>query len=154
MTHATHGDSVKSLLALLGITFSGLLVLAASASQSAATTKSVRDGVYTVEQAKRGHGVYTEFCLSCHGPALGGGEMAPPLAGPVFVANWNGLTVGDLFERNRITMPQDRPGALTAQQNADVLAYMLSVGQYPAGEAELPRQAPFLRQILVEPLPH
>ena len=44
-------------------------------------TTSVWDGVYTVEQANRGKGMYAEQCASCHGSELTGGEMAPPLAG-------------------------------------------------------------------------
>ena len=64
-------------------------------------TKSVWDGVYTEEQAKRGSPMYSEQCASCHGPELMGGEMAPPLATGDFVSGWDGLTIGDLFERIR-----------------------------------------------------
>ena len=35
-------------------------------------------------------------------------ESPPPLAGGEFLSNWNGLTVGDLFERTRKTMPQSK----------------------------------------------
>ena len=55
------------------------------------------------------------------------------------MANWSGLTVGDLFERIRLSMPEGRPGTLSRQQNADILAYMLSVNQFPAGKTELQR---------------
>jgi hypothetical protein len=73
-------------------------------------TKSVWDGIYTEEQAKRGGPLYSEQCASCHGPELMGGEMAPPLASGDFLSGWDGLTVGDLFERIRISMPQNAPG--------------------------------------------
>jgi len=33
----------------------------------------------------------------------------PPLSGAQFLANWNGLTVGDLFERIRKSMPANDP---------------------------------------------
>jgi len=36
---------------------------------------------------------------ACHGDLLAGGESAPPLTGGAFLANWNGLTIGDLFDR-------------------------------------------------------
>ena len=36
--------------------------------------------------------------------------MATPLAGAEFMTNWNGLTLGDLFERIRTTMPLNYPG--------------------------------------------
>ena len=96
-------------------------------------TKSVWEGVYTEEQAKRGGPMYSEFCASCHGPELMGGEMAPPLATGDFVSGWDGLTLGDLFERMRISMPQNAPGSLSGQQNADILAFILSANKYPTG---------------------
>jgi quinoprotein glucose dehydrogenase len=113
----------------------------------------VWDGVYTSEQAERGAALYASNCASCHGSALGGGESAPPLTGGEFSSNWNGLTVGDLFERIRTTMPADRPGRLTREQDADVLAYMLSISEFPAGKVELGRQTEALKQIRIEPKP-
>src|ERR1700736_4987928 len=84
---------------------------------------SIWDGVYTEEQAKRGEPLYTATCGSCHGPDLTGGEMAPGLTGGEFRSDWDGLTVGDLFERVRVSMPQDSPGSLSRQQYADILAF-------------------------------
>ena len=113
----------------------------------AQTQKSVWDGVYTEDQAKRGETIAKDECVRCHGPALTGGEEAPPLAGAGFVSNWNGLTMGDLYERIRISMPTDAPGRLTRQENADVLAYMLSLNKFPTGKAELDRHSESLKQI-------
>jgi mono/diheme cytochrome c family protein len=110
----------------------------------------VWDGVYTPEQAARGSAVYANNCASCHGSALNGGESAPPLTGGEFFSNWNGLTVGDLFERIRISMPADGPGRLTREQDADTLAYMLSVSQFPAGKTELEHQTEVLKQIRLD----
>ena len=108
------------------------------------------DGVYTEEQAKRGAAVYRQWCSSCHGNELEGGEMAPGLVGGGFTSNWNGLTLGDLFDRTRNTMPQDNPGALTREQDADVIAFVLSINKLPAGKAELPAQSEMLKQIKFE----
>jgi mono/diheme cytochrome c family protein len=108
---------------------------------------SVWDGVYTEEQGGRGQTLYTRECASCHGSSLNGGETAPPLTGSAFMANWSGLTVGDLFERMRLSMPEGRPGTLSRQQNADILAYILNVNQFPAGKTELARDTDRLRQI-------
>ena len=113
-------------------------------------TKSVWDGVYTEEQAKRGGPMYSEFCASCHGPELMGGEMAPPLATGDFISGWDGLTLGDLFERMRISMPQNAPGSLSGQQNADILAFILSANKYPTGTSELSNQAMILKTIKFE----
>ncbi len=116
----------------------------------AQTSRSVWDGVYTQEQARRGEAVYSRECASCHGLALNGGESAPPLMGGEFLSNWNGLTVGDLFDRIRTTMPADGPGRLTRAQNADVIAHILSVNQFPQGATELETRVDALKQIRVE----
>ena len=113
-------------------------------------TKSIWDGVYTEEQATRGKALYSQECASCHGGELTGGEMAPPLAGGEFMAGWDGLTIGDLFERVRISMPQNAPGSLSGQQNADILSFMFSSNKFPAGTAELPKEAGILKQIKFE----
>lgn len=130
--------------------FAGVAVVCAAAI-IAQSSRSVWDGVYTSEQAQRGEVLYTRQCARCHGAQLTGGEAAPPLAGGDFLANWNGLTVGDLFERVRISMPADRPGQLTRVQNADILAHILRANQFPAGQSELEQQAEVLKQIRIEP---
>lgn len=104
---------------------------------SAYQARSPWDGVYTVEQATRGQVLYDEQCASCHGSELNGGSRAPSLAGDEFSANWNNATLGDLFEYQRFSMPQNDPGSLSPQENADILAYMLQKGHYPPGATEL-----------------
>jgi len=108
------------------------------------------DSVYTEEQAARGRPLYTRECASCHGESMTGGEMAPPLAGGEFLSNWNGLTVGELLDRMRNTMPLNKPKSLSRQTNADILAYMFSVNRFPAGKTELPTDGEMLKQIRVE----
>jgi mono/diheme cytochrome c family protein len=115
-----------------------------------AASRSVWDGVYTEEQAQRGEALYARECARCHGDTLTGGESAPPLTGGDFLANWNGLTVGDLFERIRTSMPADRPGTLSGERNADILAHVLRANQFPAGKAELGHQVEILKQIRIE----
>ena len=113
-------------------------------------TRSVWDGVFTEDQAKRGQAAYNENCSSCHGDSLTGGEMAPALAGGDFQSNWNGLTMGDLYDRIRTTMPLNKPGKLSREVNADILAYILRVNQFPAGQTELPHQSEVLKLIRFE----
>src|SRR5262249_4476408 len=120
---------------------------AEEAAPAATGARTVWDGVYTEEQAKRGEAIYRQSCAACHGDALLGREMASPLTGPVFNSNWNGVMLGDLMERMRLTMPQTSPGSLSRQENADVLAYILSVGGFPAGDKELARQTEILNTI-------
>ena len=125
-------------------------VLVALAALVAFQERTVWDGVYTAEQAKRGETLYANNCASCHGLALTGGESAPPLTGGEFMSNWSGLTLGDLFDRIRVSMPADRPGALSREQTAGILAHLLNVGEFPAGTAELSTQTEILKQIRIE----
>src|SRR5262245_436536 len=125
-------------------------VLALQAMVGAQTTKSVWDGVYSEAQAARGRELYSKECGSCHGPELTGGEMAPGLAGGEFMAGWDGLTIGDLFERIRISMPQNAPGSLSGQQNADILSFVFAANKFPSGQAELPKEAGILKTIKFE----
>ena len=120
----------------------------AAAGQGAAA--SVWDGVYTDEQAKRGEAVYYSRCAACHGPEMEGGDMTPPLTGGGFTSTWSGLSVADLFERIRITMPMSSPGSLSRQQNADAIAFILKSNRWPAGAAELPRELAALKEIQIE----
>jgi quinoprotein glucose dehydrogenase len=114
---------------------------------TAAETRSQWDGAYSLEQAKRGEPLYSAQCAACHGSDLTGGEMTPPLIGFEFNANWDGLTLGDIFERIRVSMPQNDPSALTRAQKIDVLGFILYKGGYPAGETELPSQTEVLKTI-------
>ena|SRR5579863_6040972 len=134
------------------VTMLGLAALGASLAtlRAQSDTRSVWDGVFTEDQAKRGQGSYNENCSSCHGDSLTGGEMAPALAGGDFQSNWNGLTMGDLYDRIRTTMPLNQPGKLSREVNADILAYILRVNQFPAGQAELPHQSEVLKLIRFE----
>src|SRR5258708_23632603 len=107
-------------------------------TQSAPETRSVWDGVYTDEQAKRGEEVYKGECSTCHGKKLEGVEDAPSLAGKSFVDGWDGLTVGALFEKTRKKMPRDNPGQLSRMQYLDAVAYILNANKFPSGNTELP----------------
>jgi len=113
-------------------------------------SRSVWDGVYTEEQAKRGNPLYQQECANCHGSQLNGGEAAPALVGIEFGANWGGLSLGDLFDRIKMSMPQDNPGHLSRQQTADILVYMLSMNKIPAGQKELEPDAAALSRIRFE----
>ena len=125
--------------------------MAAGAALAAAqSTTSVWDGVFSAEQARRGEVAYRQFCANCHGAGLEGGDMTPALVGGAFTSNWNDLTVGDLFERIRVTMPLDDPGKLSRQQNVDVIAFVLKTNAWPTGSTELPAEPGSLKQVRIE----
>ena len=111
---------------------------------------SVWDGVYTREQAERGHSLFGQHCAKCHGDALEGGDESPALVGAQFLSDWNELTVGDLFDRIRKSMPADNPGHLSREVSADILAYLLDANAFPAGQTELAHQTEILQQIRIE----
>jgi S-disulfanyl-L-cysteine oxidoreductase SoxD len=103
-------------------------------------------GVYSPAQAKRGEIVYTDNCAMCHGPALLG-DIGPALSGAMFVSQWKGKTVGDIFDKIQTTMPASAPGTLTPQQTADVLSFILSTNHYPAGAIDLAADAAPLKAV-------
>lgn len=127
-----------------------LLCAVAGAASAQETTSSVLDGVYTEVQGARGAASFAQNCAICHGASLGGVGEAPALVGAQFISDFNGLTVGDLFERMRTTMPLNNPGVLSRDQYADILAFMLKSNGYPAGERELYRRSEFLNTIRFE----
>ena len=114
-----------------------LAVVTATAALAQSTPKSVWSGVYTAAQASRGADFYTSTCARCHGDDLEGIERASALAGATFTQRWDGATLKKLFERLE-EMPPDNPAArLTPQQYIDLLAFLLSANNVPAGSTPL-----------------
>ena len=124
-----------------------LAVVALAAADVTAQGPTVWDGVYTEAQARRGEPVYEAECSECHGPGMEGIDMAPALAGGDFVWIWDGLNLGDLFERIRISMPQADPTSVSRAQKAEILAYMLEMSGYPPGDTEISTRARDLERI-------
>jgi mono/diheme cytochrome c family protein len=136
-----------TIAALLGLT----VIIGYEGALRAQGSRTTRDGIFTKEQAVRGQALYAQHCAACHGQSLEGIEMAPALSGGDFLDKWIGQTVGDLFERIRTTMPQTKPGRLARDVNVDITAYIISVNEFPAGAADLPRDTQILKQIRIEP---
>lgn len=156
---ALAGAAALALSSLVSLGCASAPVPAVVSAQAPAATSvqgpkdSVWDGVFSEAQAKRGEALYGEQCAACHGQDLAGGEMAPGVVGADFYSGWMDLTLGDLSDRIRISMPQNNPGSLSQAQTADVLAFMLSRSSYPSGADELASQAEYLNAIKIEPKP-
>lgn len=116
-------------------------------------TQTVWDGVYTEAQATRGRELYLKQCGSCHGENLQGGDESPGLVGGGFLSQWIDLSAGDLLERIRTTMPQDRPGQLSREAYTEILAHLFRANGFPPGQTELPRETAALKQILIATKP-
>jgi mono/diheme cytochrome c family protein len=123
---------------------------AGAASGAAAAATSTWGGVYSDAQATLGEAAYTKNCAECHGQDLAGDGFAPALKGPEFMSNWNGLTLGDLFERIRVSMPPNNPNAVTPKEKVEIIAYLLKQAAFPVGEADLPPTQDALKTVKFE----
>ena len=138
-THTMAIVAVAAVLALLGF--------ADGFAQEDMVTSA---GVYTTEQADRGNEAYSYDCAACHLDDLLGDGFAPPLVGEPFTFRWSDLSVDDIYQTLYATMPQGAPASLTPQGYVDIIAYMLQMNEYPAGDAELPTDSDALKAIIVD----
>ena len=140
-------SSVMALFSAIFVAYAGGIVASA---QNASTGKTVWDGVYSAAQATRGKKLYTQSCGECHMDNLQGDSAdIPSLVGPDFMLQWADLTVDELLQRIRTTMPQDSPSSLSAQTYVDIVAYILESNKFPAGKEELKRDADVLKAIKI-----
>jgi cytochrome c len=107
-----------------------------------AADRSVWDSVFTTAQAQRGDSIYKAGCVTCHGDKLQGGSTkdfgdSAPLVGADFMANWQGQTLADLYDKIYSSMPADKPKTLDKQVIVDVMAHILNQNHFPAGSKEL-----------------
>ena len=128
-----------------------LVFLGASAGAALAqpATHTAQDGVFTSAQADRGDALYQNNCAACHGGSLQGEEENPSLSGKHFFTRWGGLPVSAIYGFINTQMPLGQPGALGVQADADIVAYILSVNKFPAGQTELPADNNALKAITI-----
>jgi mono/diheme cytochrome c family protein len=117
-----------------------------------ASAHAQNTGLFSEAQAMRGEAVYQQHCSTCHGPRLEGNPAAP-LTGAAFRSRWEDgqHTLDDLFYIVRSLMPNNAPGSLGKAQYADVVAYILKVNGYPAGESELVPAAAVMKAVTLQP---
>jgi mono/diheme cytochrome c family protein len=138
----------KACSALLALS----LTIVAGAQEESPAKRSVWDGVYTEDQARRGETQYGRNCQSCHGTDLAGNEVneVPSLAWEGFLTQWNNRTVKDLFDTVKRAMPKDNPGSLNTRAYVDVIAYLLQANKFPSGARDLSLNTDALAQIVIE----
>lgn len=123
-----------SLTAGAGV-LAGVIAMALPLAQAA----TLNDAVFSSEQAKAGRDLYRKHCRSCHEEAYFETVMLV----------WNGEPLSELFSVMAAIMPQNNPGSLSDPEYLDVLAYILSIRGYPAGN--LPLEAADLTRIEIQP---
>ena len=125
----------------------GALMIAAaalvlSAVIAAQAPKSVKAGVYTAAQADRGVTVFRSKCASCHAPNR--------FTDDLFYTSFAGKPLWEMFDVISDSMPEDNPGSLKKEEYADVIAYLLKLNNFPAGDADLPIDKDALSLIMME----
>jgi mono/diheme cytochrome c family protein len=95
---------------------------------------TVLDGVYTTEQAERGHVAYERYCIQCHEGLEADG---PDLTNKAFLDRWREDKLEPLFTFIKTTMPGNTPGSLDERVYADIVAFILEAHDLPAGKREL-----------------
>jgi mono/diheme cytochrome c family protein len=108
--------------------------------------RTVADGVYTAQQATRGQTIYNARCASCHANNLAG-RTGPPLVGDDFLNAWSAQPLLDLANKIIRTMPRNENVKLTPEETADLVAYLLQVGKFPAGRSDLVMNESALKQV-------
>jgi cytochrome c len=140
--HITEGATLAVLLMFVTVS------VTMSNQVEAQENRTVWNGVYTEEQAVRGEQVYQDECTFCHLDDLQGDSFATPLIDDAFTIRWNGGNLGDLMTVIQVTMPADRPDTLSNEAVADVIAFLLKMNDYPAGDNELQSDPADLKTVI------
>jgi quinoprotein glucose dehydrogenase len=120
------------------------------ASTVACAQDSTRDGVFTAAQATAGASLYVRSCIECHGATLRGGEAGPALVGAGFWNKWGGQSLAALYQITASTMPVNDPNGFSAQEYANLIAFMLQQNGLPAGTTAMANNAGALVGIRLE----
>ena len=110
-------------------------------------------GIYTHEQADGAEAIYASACSSCHGKDARGTEGGSPLLGSAFQSKWKDKTIGALFEVTKTTMPKNNPASFDDKTYAALVAFMLQINNYPAGDKLLSFEKKNLDEISFGPPP-
>jgi uncharacterized protein len=115
--------------------------------------KSAWTGMFTDVQARRGQASYKQSCAHCHAEDLLGERAAPALVGQPFTSRWSNVTVDEVLQVIRRTMPQEAPDTLGTQTYVDIISFLLQANGAQPGAAELPADPGRLQEIVVTSRP-
>src|SRR5262249_55567899 len=95
---------------------------------------TVRDGVYTEQQAQAGQEQYEAVCAACH---EGAEPEANPPKGSEFIERWREAPLSFLYDFIHTKMPGDKPGTLSETNYVNLVSYLLQANGYAAGSTPL-----------------
>ena len=98
--------------------------------------------VYSPAQAAAGQAAYQAECAMCHQNDLSGGGAAPALAGTNFLNQWGNLSVDELVDATRASMPPNNPGRLSGQTYLNITAFVLQANGAVFGNQPLIASVP------------
>ena len=98
--------------------------------------------VYSPAQAAAGQAAYQAECAMCHQNDLSGGGAAPALAGTNFLNHWGNMSVDELVDATRASMPPNNPGGLSGQTYLNITAFVLQANGAVFGNQPLIASVP------------
>src|SRR4029079_1992276 len=117
------------------------------------TAASITGGVppqFTAAQVTAGKTAYNASCAGCHGSTINNATFGTPRAGDYVKNAWFGRTVGALYDRAHKTMPPAAPGSLPADTYANIVAYILELNGFKAGNAKMPAGGEGLEKMVIK----
>ncbi len=136
-THALHNGRAAIAAAVAAVC---ALVLVVASAQT--EPRTVRDGVFSAAQVKRGQRILKTICENCH-------EIEDFTGPGAYLEDHDGKPLWDTFDFIWSNMPDDDPSSLQPVEYAAVLAYLFSVYGLPTGDADLPIDRKALESITI-----
>ncbi len=110
-----------------------------------AAIEAIAEASFTAEQVDRGQYEFRVVCGECH--------TTSEFRGRNFQFEWRRRTAWSFYRTITQTMPENAPGSLMDEQYVDVIAYILDMNGFEAGDDELPATKAALDQFVLDGAP-
>lgn len=94
-------------------------------------TMAVAQDASRQSYGETGAAAYAKDCAVCHGKDLAGGAFGPSLKGADFLRKWGGVSVAELSDYVRRSMPPGNAGSLPAAAHDAIIAMILEANGAP-----------------------
>ncbi len=118
-----HFRFIRQAVVILVLLASGF-VYAQAPDTKQVNKEDVLNGIYTSTQAARGERTYKTSCQNCH--------VAREYKGLIKKSENINLQISAYYDLISQTMPQDAPGSLSSDAYLNLIAYILSLNDFPA----------------------